>query len=97
MVKLEDFLKRPTGATKRDTSPEEAAFMQSNLHYHFKELDIIRVGLSLVDTLSHLGIENYQLTRVVNIVNSSISRKSGAEMTEGFRSFDAFRDPNRVK
>ena len=31
----------------------------------------VRASLLLVDTLSHLSIENYQSTRVVNIANSS--------------------------
>jgi hypothetical protein len=56
-----------------------------------------RAGLSSVDTLSHLSIETYQSTRVVNIANSSITRTSGKEMTKWFQSFDAFRDPNRVE
>jgi hypothetical protein len=44
-----------------------------------------REGPSSVDTLTHLSIEKYQSTRVVNMTNSSIYRKSGVELTKEFQ------------
>ena len=52
--------------------------------------DATRAGLSFVDTRSLLSIETYRSTRIANIADSSISRKSGTELTKEFQSVDAF-------